>query len=85
MKKVFLAEVEKRYFTSISKKVEIFQAKYKQNVYQLTDVIKKDCEVKLEQVVWQLENELTEKQERSWSIEEERLRLSEIEKHLNQH
>ena len=85
VKKVFLAEVEKRYFTSISKKVEIFQAKYKQNVYQLTDVIKKDCEVKLEQVVWQLENELSEKQERSWSIEEERLRLSEIEKHLNQH
>lgn len=82
VKKVFLAEVEKRYFSSIDKKLDVFKTRYKQNVEQLAEAIRKDCEAKMEQVVWQLESELSEKQERSWSIEEELVRLTDIKNRL---
>lgn len=70
IRKVFEAEVKKCYIDSIGYKVELFNRKYEASTKQILEGIKKDCDIKLNNRVEQLDKELQEKTDETEYIKE---------------
>lgn len=82
IRKVFMAEINKKYFSSIEMKVKEFRKGYEQQVNVVIDKIQNECNDKLEQTLNLMENELNNKMQESLSLDDEMKKICDIKDRL---
>lgn len=80
--RAFMSEVNKNYFEPIDDKVKEFRNDYERQITEIVENIEKECNVRLEQKISQMEAELEEKRRETLSIEKEMESVGEMKRSL---